>query len=176
MAAPRPFEPEKLVIAVLSSKKNLSTELHNRLEEEFGGIDYISEPVDFHYTRYYDKEMGKPIERSFLSFQRLLPPELLAETKISTNRIEDCFREEGKRRINLDPGLLSLSRFVLATAKEGSHRIPLQAGIYGEVTLIFERGTYRPLPWTYPDYRSETYIGVLTAIRDIYRNQVRRPT
>ncbi len=64
--------------------------------------------------------------------------------------IEDAFREGGDRTLNLDPGLLSLSRFALATTKDGSHRIPLRDGIYAEVTLVYERGGFHPLPWTVP--------------------------
>jgi hypothetical protein len=62
---------------------------------------------------------------------------------------------------------------VLATTKDGSHRIPLRDGIYAEVTLVFERGDFRPLPWTYPDYRTEGCRSVLKAIRDGYRQRIR---
>ena len=78
--------------------------------------------------------------------------------KRETNDIEDRFREQGLRKVNLDPGLLSLPRFVLATTKDNAHRIPLEGGIYAEITLLFGKGTFRPLPWTYPDFRSENYI------------------
>jgi hypothetical protein len=142
-----------------------------RLTEEFGKSDFQSETLPFDFTHYYDAEMGVPIKRFFVSIEEPKPPEGLSDIKLRSNRIEDEFRVEGKRRVNLDPGFLALSRFVLATTKEGSHRIPLSSGIYGEVTLLFEKGEFRPLPWTYPDFRSDAYRSILKSIREIYKLQ-----
>ncbi len=164
--------PEKLVIAVLISEPRLHGRLADALLAQFGPVDFTSEELDFSFTRYYDREMGSPIRRFFLSFERLVPPETLAEIKAATNRIEDALREEGRRKVNLDPGLLSASRFILASTKDSSHRVPLKGGIYAEVTLVFERGEYRALEWTYPDYRSLDYRRILGEIRRIYRRQI----
>jgi hypothetical protein len=173
MGIPIPFTREKLVVGVLISQRELKGELQACLMERFGAVDYESELMEFSYTHYYDEEMGKPILRFFLSFKRLCSPDRLSEVKIQTNSLEDMYRDRGMRRINLDPGILSLSRFILATTKDGSHRIPLRSGIYGEVTLVFEHGEFRPLPWTYPDYSSETYRNILKQIRREYRDQLR---
>ncbi len=173
MGIPIPFTLEKLVVGVLISQSKLKEELQSCLVKRFGAVDYESELMEFSYTQYYDEEMGNPILRFFLSFKRLCSPDRLSEVKIQTNSLEDMYRDRGMRRINLDPGLLSLSRFILATTKDGSHRIPLQSGIYGEVTLVFEHGEFRPLPWTYPDYSSEIYRDILKQIRCEYRNQLR---
>ena len=78
--------------------------------------------------------------------------------------------------MNLDPGLLSLPRFVLATTKESAHRIPLEEGIYAEITLLYEKGSFRPLAWTYPDFRSEGYIVLLNEIRLRYKSQLKPAT
>ena len=53
-----------------------------------------------------------------------------------------------------------------------AQRIPLSGGIFAEITLIFTRKRYRPLPWTYRDYQSEEYLRILTAIREIYKRQL----
>ena len=60
---------------------------------------------------------------------------------------------ELRRTVNIDPGLLSEESLVLATTKASGHRVAIATGLWAEVTLRFERGEYRPLPWTYPDYR-----------------------
>ena len=52
-------------------------------------------------------------------------------------------------------------------------RVPLRDGIYAEVTLVYERGEFRPLPWTYPDYRDPAQLAVLKALRERYREAVR---
>ena len=166
-----PFTKEKLVIGVLISAEAIRRQLLARITDEFGEIDLQSDTLPFDFTHYYDAEMGVPIKRFFVSIEELKPPDSLSDIKLRSNRIEDEFRVEGKRRINLDPGFLALSRFVLATTKEGSHRIPLCSGIYGEITLLFEKGEFRPLPWTYPDFRSDAYRSILKKIREIYKLQ-----
>ena len=167
------FAREKLVIAILISAPGRRDELVNHLADRWGPVDYASDPFPFTFTHYYDAEMGAPIDRFFISFDRLVDPTSLARTKLETNSIEQLFRENGGRKINLDPGLLSLSRFVLATTKENAHRIPLADGIYAEITLLYEKGGFRPLPWTYPDFRAERTLSILNKIRARYKSQPR---
>ncbi|MCX7031520.1 MAG: DUF4416 family protein [Spirochaetes bacterium] len=173
MGTAHPFVPEQLVVAVLSSRPGRLTEARRALEERFGPIVFASDPVPWSFTAYYDREMGPGIVRLFWAFDRLVDPAELPAIKRETNTFEDAFREDSGRKLNLDPGLLSLSRFILATTKDGSHRIPLRDGIYAEVTLVFEHGEFRPLPWTYPDYRTDGCRSVLKAIRDGYRERLR---
>lgn len=172
MGIPGSFAREKLVVAVLTSRMERTGELLADLAASFGALDFTSPDSAFDFTDYYTREMGKGIWRFFASFRELVEPDALASIKIAANGLENRYREDGLRKVNLDPGLLCLSRFVLATTKENSHRIPLRSGIYGEVTLIFEKGTFRPVEWTYPDYRSESYIAILNAIRGLYRAQL----
>jgi Domain of unknown function (DUF4416) len=167
------FVPEQLVAAVLSSRPGRLADAREALEERFGPVVFASDPIPWRFTAYYDREMGPGIVRLFWAFDRLVDPAELPAIKRQTNDIEDAFREDGGRKLNLDPGLLSLSRFVLATTKDGAHRIPLRDGIYAEVTLVFERGEFRPFPWTYPDYRTEGCRSVLKNIRNGYRQRLR---
>jgi hypothetical protein len=172
MGAVHPFTPEQLVVAVLSSRPALLGEARGALEDLYGPVGFASEPAPWSFTTYYDREMGPGIVRLFWAFDRLVDPSGLAAIKLATNAIEAAFREGGDRKLNLDPGLLSLSRFVLATTKACAHRIPLRDGVHAEVTLVFERGEFGPLPWTYPDYRSEGVRGTLKSIRESYRKRL----
>jgi len=165
------FLPEKLVMAVLISRPQREQELLGVLGETWGPPDLCSPCMPFSYTDYYDNEMGPGIQRFFVSFRRLVDPSLIADIKIQTNRVEERFREADARKVNIDPGLLCLSRFVLVTTKESAHRIPLSGGIYAEVTLLYHKGSFRPLEWTYPDYRSPDYLGILNEIRGLYKAQ-----
>ncbi len=167
------FRPEKLVVAVLLGAGAAAEEALGPLVEDYGPADLVSPEIPFGFTDYYEKEMGPGLRRLFVSFGTLVRPERLAAIKLSTNRREALAAGGGGRRLNLDPGLLCLSRFILATTKNGSQRIPLASGIYAEVTLVFEGGTFRPLEWTYPDYRTDQYISVLNAVRALYREQIR---
>ena len=51
----------------------------------------------------------------------------------------EVITQDGGRRVNLDPGLLSLANLILATTKNRSHRIPLFDGIYAELTLLYAK-------------------------------------
>lgn len=167
------FKPDKLVMPILISRQRMRAPLLEELRSRFGPVDYTSIDLPFTYTRYYDEEMGTPITRFFISFLRLVNPGALARIKGETNQLECLFTEAGRRKVNIDPGLLNLGRFVLASSKDGSHRIPLSDGVFAEVTLMYEKGSYRPLEWTYPDYRSEDYLKILEDIRRLYKADAR---
>jgi hypothetical protein len=125
--------------------------------------------VPFDQTEYYEKEMGRDLLRTFYFFEPLRERELLAAVKIITNRIEMEFAEAGCRRINIDAGYVSLEQVILATTKGFSHRIYLGSGIYGDLTLFYQDGSFRPLPWTYPDYGSAPCISMFNMWREKYK-------
>jgi hypothetical protein len=174
MGVAHAFTPEKLVIPTLISNQDVYTRVRRLLVRRYGPIDYESRQLEFTYTQYYDREMGSTLKRVFFAFKRLISPARLAGIKCTTNRIERKFSENGNRRINLDPGLICLSRLILASTKDGSHRIPLTRGIYGEITLVYQGGHYRSLDWTYPDYRTAQYREILSEIRQIYSIQLKQ--
>ena len=131
------FTSENLIIGVLASNRASKEDIERVLEQKFGKIDFVSDILDFNFTSYYDEEMGSDIKRWFYSFESLVEPTNLPEIKILTNEIELQWAVEGDRKVNIDPGLLDLNRLILATTKNVGHRIPLQDGIYGEVTLLY---------------------------------------
>jgi len=168
----RPYTPEKLIAGILTTRPDQLKELEYMLVREFGPVDYRSSMMPFTWTDYYNAEMGTGIQRIFLSFEKLVSPDRLSEIKVRTNQLEERFLEEENRKINIDPGLLSLGKLILASTKDNAQRIPLSLGIFAEITLIYTRKQYRPLPWTYRDYQSPEYLKVLHAIREIYKQQV----
>jgi hypothetical protein len=174
MGSPGEFPAEKLVVGVLLSRPELKAGLLLRLGQVFGPSDWVSPALPFGYTRYYDREMGGPILRFFVSCRELLDPAGLAAAKLRSNALEEEFRRPALRPVNLDPGLLSLARFVLASTKPAAHRVPLSGGIYAEVELLYEHGGFRPVEWTYPDYRSREYLDILEHIRGLFKAQCRR--
>jgi hypothetical protein len=164
MSAPQAPLPAKLVIGILFRDPELRSEALRELTSRFGPLDFLSEPIRFTYTDYYEPEMGPGILRQVGSFLELIPIEGLPDVKLFTNALEARFSERGARRLNLDPGILSEERLILATGKNYIHRIYLREGIYADLTLIYQKGAYRPLPWTYPDYSEPAvrhYLGVL---------------
>jgi hypothetical protein len=77
------------------------------------------------------------------------------------------------RPINIDPGLLELGKFLLATTKDQAHRIYLRDGIFAEVTLRYHAGAFEPWPWTYADYRQPCVHEFLLQAREYYRQRLR---
>lgn len=162
-----------LVVPFLVTPAVSRDEVTAELSRRWGGIEYVSPAVDFGYTSYYEPEMGPNLTRYIVGFETLIDPSELAEIKIRTNEIEAGFSARGRRRANLDPGLLGLERLVLASTKDNGRRIPLRDGIYAEITLIYHHGDFRPLEWTYPDYRSEAYLACFRELRLAYRRKLR---
>lgn len=163
----REISPVKLLAGLITTHLPFFETIKERLEKEWGPVDCVSEIMNFNYTRYYEKEMGSPLYRQFVSFHKLIDPGGIAQIKLFTNSLESELSVEGRRRINIDPGYLTPARLVLATTKDCSHRIYLSNGIYAEITLIYQRGGFKPLPWTYPDYRSEAYGKYFSQVREI---------
>ncbi len=161
-------------MGVLSTLEERHDEIIKTLERSFGPVEVQSPVLDFSYTDYYDEEMGSRPVRYLLLFHNLVNPEDLAAMKILTNEMETLFSsEDGGRRVNLDPGILSLDNFILATCKDRSHRIPLRSGIYAEVTLIYQNRDFRRLDWTYADYSSDEVRAILRSFRNTFKALVR---
>ena len=106
--------------------------------------------MPFDYTSYYEREMGLGLKRRMMAFKTLIPQGGLSAVKQKTNAIEKRFKAQGKRMVNIDPGYLLRERFVLATGKNFAHRIYIGDQIYADLTLIFHKGAFQSLPWTYP--------------------------
>jgi len=162
MGQVKTFIPARLIMGVLSSRPETQPAVRSSLADLFGPIVRETSGVP------YNAEMGVPIQRFFMVFSELVDPSRLAWIKLQTNKIEEAFMEDGLRKVNLDPGLLSADNLILATTKDRSHRIPLADGIFGEVTLIYTKGAFQSLPWTYADYKSEEFKALFKEFRNEY--------
>jgi hypothetical protein len=148
-------DPAKLVVGILSSDASLLAQTESLLTESFGTVSLRSAEIPFNFTNYYEKEMGPGLIRKWVAFHDMVEPDQLYDFKLTTGQLEKRFRGANhQRRVNLDPGLLSLYNLVLASTKSYAHRIYLRDGIYAELSLIFHAGKFEPLPWTYPDYQT----------------------
>ncbi|MEF8725866.1 MAG: DUF4416 family protein [Candidatus Bipolaricaulota bacterium] len=177
MGKPEEPDPVKLFTGLLTGQIENLGKVEEELEENFGPIDEKSPLIPFNYTDYYRSEMGKGLMRKFVSFRNLVSPETLPGIKLKTNEIEQDFSDSGEfnvpRPVNIDPGYVGLSKLVLATTKNYSHRIYLGKGIYAEVTLQYKDGSFQHQPWTYPDYRSNEYIAYFDKLREKYKQQLK---
>ncbi|MCC6421311.1 MAG: DUF4416 family protein [Gemmataceae bacterium] len=176
MATPRNQKPALLVVAAFSRHAEALAWARARLEGEFGPVALAGPLFDFTQTAYYEPTMGAGLRKQFLAFRDLVPLDALAAIKLRANELEhECkgtvnFPEP--RPLNLDPGLLTLGKFMLATTKDQAHRIYLHDGIFAEITLRFHAGNWEPWPWTYADYRETDVRAFLGELRDLYRRQL----
>lgn len=172
MASIRSPHPVKPIVGLLFTEDSQVSRVREWVARHFSDFDQQSEPVGFGHSSYYSAEMGGPIRRQFVSLNDLIQPEQLVSFKHLSNGWEDALSVEGKRRVNIDPGYVSLHNVVLASAKDFSHRVYLGQGIYGDVNLICTGGRYQPLPWTYPDY--EQHIPFFMQVRARCKEQQAR--
>jgi hypothetical protein len=173
MSIPQAPMPAKLVIGVIMNDRALFEPLGVELSAGYGSVDMVSAWMPFDYTTYYEPEMGTPLYRRFLTYKKLINQDELAEIKLTTNRLEQSFSRNGRRRVNIDPGYLLYERFVLASGKNFCHRIYIGSGVYADLTLIYQRGGYDKLPWTYPDYADEPILSFLSQVRSKYAVDLR---
>jgi len=173
MSTPQEAKKVKLISSLFSPEEALIDTVIKQMEEHFGPVDWVSRKLFFDRTRYYSREMAWPLHRRFVAFFKLIKPDSIVDIKLVTNRIEKEYLVDTKRRINIDPGYISLERLILATGKNYIHRIYLAKGIYADLTLIFHGGTFKPLAWTYPDYADERVIGMFNIVRNGYLQHIR---
>jgi hypothetical protein len=169
MSTPQPPAPAKLVIGIILRERKLQESILHSFKDRFGPLDMVSRWLAFDFTHYYEKEMGPNLERRLFSFKRLIRQDDLPDIKRFTNEVENRYCEDDKRKVNIDPGYLLLERFVLATGKNFPHRIYIGKDIYADLTLIYAKGGFQSLPWTYPDYARGNIQQFLLKVREKYK-------
>ncbi|MDB5046951.1 MAG: hypothetical protein JWO30_22 [Fibrobacteres bacterium] len=155
----------KLVVGLLGADLEILKQARTVLLEKFGPEEEVMPPIPFIWTQYYADEVGVSPWRTFLSYENLISREDLVDIKRYTNGLELDLARGGLRRVNVDPGYLTLGQFFLATTKDQRHRVYVRDGIFVEPTLYFQDGLFHPFEWTYRDYRSAEYRDYFMAAR-----------
>ncbi len=173
MGIVRPVQPGALIAAVtFADEQSLCTAME-RLTAVWGAVAFASGEFAFDMTSYYAQEMGTSLRKRFHCFEPPLPPGSLPAAKLFSNGIEAELARTADgvpaRTVNIDPGYVTLSKLVLATTKDYSHRIHIGQGIYGEITLRFREGSFEPFDHTYPDYRTQLALEFFNAVREFVR-------
>ncbi len=170
----KPRAPEKAILfaGLLYHSEEALQKATEQLRAAIGPEEFITEPLLWEHTEYYRDELGWPIYRRFVLFDRLIEPQEIVDIKLLTNEIEDRLSIEGRRSINIDPGYITLSKLVLATTKNYTHRIYLGRGIYAEVTLYYIKGRFLEHQFTYPDYRSSEYKEIFERMRQVLKERL----
>ncbi|HPC93625.1 MAG TPA: DUF4416 family protein [Sedimentisphaerales bacterium] len=169
MWEPKEPNPVKYIVGILACDARSLQAARDAVASDLGPLDLVSDIWPFDKTDYYRDQTGPAILRQFVSIEPLGDPGDLARVKHRTNRIEQelaaMLARPYPRPVNLDPGIIEPSKLVLATTKNYAHRVYIGAKMYAEVTLVFDRGAWCPLPYTYPDYRQQTYFDFFSQVR-----------
>ena len=146
-------------------------------EQEWGESVYFDHPF-FPMKNYYSKEMGdsKLLQRLFGVSLNLQNRKNFVQGKVwSTKKEIEMSHEKLEvkfRTVNIDFGCLSLENMQLATGKPYSHRIYLGKGVYSDLTYVFQNKSYKPLDWTYPDYKEKDMINFFNSVRETLRRKI----
>ncbi|MDR3153598.1 MAG: DUF4416 family protein [Deltaproteobacteria bacterium] len=171
MSVLKPPPRVKIFLAAYSADPGLTDLAVGDLFREFrGGLlgdpDIASQDLPMPGEAYYAREMGGGLLKRYLSSPAPAEPGDLVDLKLLAMEIEGRrLTGAGGRLVNLDPGYLSLGGLVLSTGKCSGHRLWLGRGVWGELTLLYERGGWTALPWTYRDYRDPKVQGALSEMR-----------
>jgi len=171
MGVPHLFEEPILFIGTLFPDESIFNQVIPDLQDKFGNILFQSNIQPWKYSEHYNNEMGTPLYRKFIFFAEIIDPSTLADIKLLTNGIEDVYSHDGKRLINLDPGYITLAKVVLASTKNYSHRIYLGKGIYAELALVYRNQQFITMPYTYNDYKDQTYLAMFMNVRNLLKDK-----
>ena len=174
MARPEEPLPVKYFIAVLYRDEEKLHPIKKELAARWGSFDFEGRDHSFDTTGYYLPEMGTPLCRKLLAFERLYTPALIVSMKLECNDIETSFSHDGKRTVNLDAGYLDHNKFLLASAKVAGQKVYLDKGIYADLSGRYKAGKYQPFEWSFPDFKDGRYDDELLAIRNIYMQQIKK--
>ena len=169
---PKPL-PVKLFCGLVGTEDRFAGALP-RMEEEFGPLDVTTPSVAFDFTDYYRDEMGPDLVRKWVAFSGLKERAYLALAKHIAVGIEEALARRGRRTVNIDPGYVDEAQVVLSTGKNFAHRIYIGRGYYAEPALVYVKGRFRPLEWTYPDYETKVALKFFESVRDSYHHELRR--
>lgn len=174
MGEPHHHAPVALLLAVITRYEDALAWTVERATSVWGPIALQSPTFAFTETDYYEATMGPNLGKTFLVFERLADPALVADWKILTGEWEAEYARLGRhseeRPLNLDPGYITPAKLVLASTKDHAHRIYLGRGMYAEVTLYYKAGAWQFRDWTFPDYRRADYHAFFTLVRNYLRS------
>jgi hypothetical protein len=174
LASPSLPSPALLFASVIYAEEESAVAALAAMSERYGQLEYCSPASAFDHTSYYGPEMGPNLKRRIIAFEQLVGRASLPAIKLYTNAIERRLSDAaGQRRVNLDPGFVTLEQVTLATTKPYSHRIYLSEGIWAELCLTYRDQTYHELAWTYPDYASAEMVQTMLDLRKIYGEKLK---
>lgn len=163
-----------LVMALMYNDIKIYNSALEKLINNFGKIEVISDEYLFSHSAYYKDEMGDSLNKRFIVFNNMIERDYISDVKRITDNIEKEYLDDKQnRKINIDPAILTLENFILVTNKNFTHRIYLKDGVFADLTLLYKKKKgYTELEWTYADYSSDETKKFLNKIRELFYNRL----
>lgn len=144
----------KLICGIIFAEERSYQKALELLTQEFGEIEKKSEPYNFsQFTKYYEPELGQNLQRQFLVFKRTIEAEQLPDIKLKTIELEKQLSKNSQRTVNLDPGYLTSSQFILASVKASPGKIYLAKNIWAQLIYQISKNQIIENERTFPDLK-----------------------
>ena len=162
----------KLIVGALYSDLNLLELAKQQMKDQDWIVQNQSKEFPFDKTDYYAQEMGSELKRCFLSIKGLQGLDSNVSWKLITLGIEKKLSNNGKSRVNLDPGYIDFTKIVLLSVKEGPQKIYLRDGIWADLVLLKDKSGFRKFNWTFPDQKQGYYNDFFLQVREKYKLEI----
>ncbi|MDW8095572.1 MAG: DUF4416 family protein [Aquificaceae bacterium] len=137
-------------------------------------VGRVSEVFYFeNLQRYYRPEMGEGLYKVFLSLKGFMWRNELKDFKLWAMEWERAYSCHNRRTLNIDPGYVEESHLVLASSKKRGGRLYLGEGVYAEIEYLFVYEHFRPLYWTYGDYRDKRVKSFFELVREDFLKELK---
>jgi hypothetical protein len=146
-----------------------------KISSRFGAPVLARDPFPFTFTDYYVPQTGDSAIKKFLVYPPRSPD--LVSWKHWAVESEGAIARTSvsglPRPVNIDPGTLGPGNLILASTKEAPHRVHLDRAIFAQLELIYQHGAFTPLPWTYPDYRTDEALAFFSEARALLKRMTK---
>ncbi|MCW4573720.1 protein of unknown function [Venenivibrio stagnispumantis] len=155
-----------LLFALMYKDEEYLKKAEEEIKRDWGDIIFEKYIGIKDYYKYYEKEMGEGLHKKFVAIDNLIEKDKLIELKKYSMKLEDKYRINSNRTVNIDPIYLDMFQVVVASSKDKGSRIYLGEGVFAEIELLYHHGSFHPLLWTYLDYKEN--IDFFNEVRKIY--------
>src|SRR5690606_15903168 len=114
------------------------------VEDAFGEASEVFIPSFTPSVDYYEKEMGEGIKRCIWFYTDLISQDKIIDLKLLSYEIEKKLADADKRKVNIDPGFMTMDQMFLTTFKWAPFRLYHSSGIYFDLQYLFYKKTFTP--------------------------------
>ncbi len=108
----------RLIISIIYSSMDALADSLKALERKFSRVECETIEIPCSCQERYREEMGENLQRRIFSFEKPVNRDTLPDIKNTCANIEpmfaDCIRDFHFRTVNIDPGILTPDKLVMA--------------------------------------------------------------